>query len=60
MVVKGRNRDSAWFSILDGEWDDRKQALERWLSDDNFDDQGKQHVKLEEFRKVEGNVGASN
>ena len=32
MVVKGKNRDTAWFSIIDREWPARKAAFERWLS----------------------------
>ena len=31
MVIKGRNRDTAWFAMLDGDWPQRKAALERWL-----------------------------
>jgi RimJ/RimL family protein N-acetyltransferase len=46
----GRNRDTTWFSMLDSEWDDRKRAFEGWLSDDNFDADGKQKKRLEEFR----------
>jgi RimJ/RimL family protein N-acetyltransferase/N-acetylglutamate synthase-like GNAT family acetyltransferase len=46
MIVKGRNRDTAWFSMLDTEWPARKQAFERWLSPDNFDAQGQQKVRL--------------
>jgi RimJ/RimL family protein N-acetyltransferase len=46
MVVKGENRDTAWYSILDGEWPARKAAFQRWLSTDNFDAQGKQMVSL--------------
>ena len=37
MIVKGRNRDSAWFSMLDTEWPVRKTAFERWLDPTNFD-----------------------
>ena len=49
MVVKGRNRDTAWFSIIDREWPARKAAFERWLSPDNFDPQGLQKVRLSNF-----------
>jgi len=35
---------------LDSEWEDRKKAFEGWLSDSNFDEQGRQKKKLEEFR----------
>jgi RimJ/RimL family protein N-acetyltransferase len=36
MIVKGENRDTAWFSMLDGEWPARKAAFERWLDPANF------------------------
>ena len=39
---KGRNRDTAWFSILDSEWPDLKAKFQRWLADDNFDADGRQ------------------
>lgn len=45
-VVAGRNRDTAWFSILDGEWPTLEAIFERWLSPDNFDAQGRQHLSL--------------
>lgn len=43
---KGRNRDTAWFSILDGEWPAVKQRFVRWLSPDNFDALGMQKSAL--------------
>ena len=46
MIVKGRNRDTAWFSMLDSEWPQRRAAFERWLAPDNFDAAGKQRVSL--------------
>lgn len=46
MVVKGRNRDTAWFSIIDSEWPALKTAHETWLSDENFDAQGRQKQRL--------------
>ena len=49
MVVKGRSRDSAWFSMLDGEWPRLKAAYERWLDPDNFDEQGRQRSGLASF-----------
>ena len=36
MIAKGRNRDTAWFSMLDSEWPARKRNFERWLAPDNF------------------------
>ena len=49
MVVKGRNRDTAWYSIIDIEWPARKAAFERWLSSDNFDAQGHQKARLSDL-----------
>jgi RimJ/RimL family protein N-acetyltransferase len=46
MIVKGRNRDTAWYAMLDGEWPDRKVAFEQWLSAENFDAEGKQIRRL--------------
>ena len=45
MIVKGRNRDTAWFSIIDSEWPARKAAFERWLAPENFDEDGRQKAK---------------
>ncbi|MCH6203757.1 GNAT family N-acetyltransferase [Brucella sp. RRSP16] len=50
MVAKGRNRDTAWFSILDSEWPALKKAYQAWLAPENFDSDGQQKKKLEEFR----------
>lgn len=41
-VVKGRNRDTAWFSILDHEWPAQKARIESWLDPANFDSSGRQ------------------
>ena len=46
MIVKGRNRDTAWYSMLDHEWPARRAAFERWLAPDNFDADGRQIVAL--------------
>ena len=46
MIVKGRNRDTAWYSMLDTEWPTRKAAFETWLKPDNFDAAGRQIVSL--------------
>jgi RimJ/RimL family protein N-acetyltransferase len=48
VVTKGRNRDTAWFSIIDSEWPARKAAFERWLAPDNFDSTGQQRIALRE------------
>ncbi len=54
MVVKGRNRDTAWFSITDGEWPARRAAFEAWLSPGNFDAGGRQRRSLAEIRGEHG------
>jgi len=51
-VVKGTQRDVAWFSILRREWPDRKQAFERWLDPANFDAHSKQIKRLKSFRAL--------
>jgi RimJ/RimL family protein N-acetyltransferase len=45
-VVKGRNRDTAWYSIIDAEWPALRQAFEAWLAPANFDAQGNQRTQL--------------
>ena len=45
-VVKGRNRDTAWYSVIDREWPLLKEAFTRWLAPDNFDAQGRQRLRL--------------
>ena len=52
MVSKGRNRDTAWFSMLDHEWPTRKRAFEAWLEPQNFDAEGFQKLSLEKFSAV--------
>lgn len=57
MVVKGRRRDTAWFSCLDEEWflegkGGVKRGLEGWLDRGNFDGEGRQVKKLEEIREA--------
>jgi RimJ/RimL family protein N-acetyltransferase len=51
-IAKGRNRDTAFFSMLDSEWPARKAAFERWLAPDNFDAAGRQRVSLGELNAV--------
>jgi RimJ/RimL family protein N-acetyltransferase len=46
MIVKGRNRDTAWFSMLDSEWPLRQANFERWLAPSNFDETGRQRLSL--------------
>ena len=50
IVVRGRNRDSMYFSITDREWPRLKQAFESWLDPGNFDAHGRQKAKLASFR----------
>ncbi len=47
MVIKDRNRDTAWFAMLDCEWPARKHAFEQWLDPANFDAEGHQKTRLE-------------
>jgi RimJ/RimL family protein N-acetyltransferase len=46
MIVKGQNRDTAWFSMLDTEWPRLRAEYERWLAPDNFGSDGMQKTKL--------------
>jgi len=46
MIGKGRNRDTAWLSMLDREWPVRRANFERWLAPDNFHSDGRQRVSL--------------
>ncbi len=46
MIVKGLNRDTAWFSMLDSEWAARRKAFEDWLAPSNFDETGQQKHAL--------------
>jgi RimJ/RimL family protein N-acetyltransferase len=55
LVQRGRSRDTWWGSLLDWEWESEnesgiKKAYETWLADENFDGEGKQRKRLEEFR----------
>lgn len=46
MVRNGRNRDTAWFSIIDSEWPGIRRAFQDWLAPENFDSEGRQKTKL--------------
>ena len=50
VISKGRNRDTAWFSILDSEWPKAKAAFQDWLDPANFDSEGRQKRGLAEIR----------
>ncbi len=47
MVVKGGNRDTAWFAMTDGDWERLKPGYEAWLRPENFDRTGRQRSRLE-------------
>lgn len=48
-IFKNRNRDTAWFSILDSEWPQLNSRFSKWLADSNFDNDGKQRQRLSEI-----------
>lgn len=50
LVYKGRNRDTAWFSIIDKEWPVVKAAFQQWLAPENFDERGHQIKRLQLIR----------
>jgi hypothetical protein len=45
-VDKGRNRDTAWYAMIDKEWPALDAAFRRWLDPSNFDERGRQRVAL--------------
>jgi len=51
-IARGRNRDTAYYSMLDSEWPARKLSFERWLSPQNFTADGKQKMSLSELNGV--------
>lgn len=50
LTYKGRNRDTTWLSITDGEWPRLKAAFQAWLADENFDESGDQRSSLSSLR----------
>ena len=48
-IFKGMNRDTAWFSILDDEWPEVREHLQRWLSSENFNEDGTSRNSLAEM-----------
>ncbi len=52
VVTKGRNRDTAWYAIIDGDWPLRRAAFQAWLHETNFDADGRQLRSLAEIRNV--------
>jgi hypothetical protein len=51
-VVKGRNRDTAWFAAIDTEWPALKAAYDVWLSPSNFDRNGQQRESLSDLTRL--------
>ena len=51
MVVKGKNRDTAWFAMTDDEWPALRESFERWLAPGNFDGSGRQISRLNDCRR---------
>ncbi|MGI9305987.1 MAG: GNAT family N-acetyltransferase [Gammaproteobacteria bacterium] len=49
VIVRGRSRDTAWFSVIDEEWPSLKAAYEQWLAPENFDINGKQKSRLSDL-----------
>jgi RimJ/RimL family protein N-acetyltransferase len=45
-LYKGRNRDTAWYAVIDKEWPERKAAFEAWLAPENFTSGGRQKLPL--------------
>ncbi len=57
MIAKGANRDTAWYSMLDCEWPQRRLAFTRWLAPDNFDAGGRQKVSLAVMNETTAEAG---
>ncbi|MFF2630293.1 GNAT family N-acetyltransferase [Kitasatospora griseola] len=58
VVYKGRNRDTAWYSVIDAEWPQVGKALREWLAPDNFDADGRQRRSLSAVRASGGPAGS--
>jgi RimJ/RimL family protein N-acetyltransferase len=52
LVVKGRNRDTAWFSVIDSEWPALAEAYVAWLAPSNFDARGRQRERLSDLTRL--------
>jgi RimJ/RimL family protein N-acetyltransferase len=50
IVYRGRNRDTTWFALVDGDWPAVRDAFERWLDPANFDGEGRQRRRLADVR----------
>ncbi len=51
-VIKGRNRDTAWFAVIDTEWPALREAYGAWLSPRNFDAAGRQKERLSDLTRL--------
>jgi hypothetical protein len=49
LVYKGRNRDTAWYSIVESEWLWLREVFQQWLADTNFDGAGRQRTRLSDL-----------
>jgi RimJ/RimL family protein N-acetyltransferase len=56
-IVKGRNRDTAWYSILNSEWPSIRSGFEQWLAPANFDDLGRQRTSMREITNAIRGIG---
>jgi RimJ/RimL family protein N-acetyltransferase len=56
LVIKGRNRDTAWYALTDGEWPSVRDGFERWLDPANFEASGRQRRRLGEFVQAGGRL----
>jgi RimJ/RimL family protein N-acetyltransferase len=56
LIVKGRNRDTAWYSMLDSEWPAVRQAFALWLAPENFDGAGRQRRSLASLRAAASDI----
>jgi RimJ/RimL family protein N-acetyltransferase len=60
MIYKGKNRDTAWYSILDDEWPEIRAILERWLEPSNFDEQGAAKTSLSKLMDARAPLGSAH
>src|SRR5581483_7898065 len=51
VVYKGRNRDTAWYAVIDRDWPALKTAFQRWLDPSNFDTAGRQRTRLSDLTR---------
>ncbi len=51
LVYKGRNRDTAWYAVIDQEWPALEKAFQTWLDPANFDENGRQHLRLSDLNQ---------